>query len=890
MTAFDSPTTNGNSVNTQGLLELSANEAPFYEWLKNTNCKGYTPARIIDSLSKASKLLVKRKHSDKSIWDIKKTIEFSLVHERAMKDKVFCVLIGHKDMPIFRLGSELYYLFLKEHQPPIIETESSQKSSTENEAVTECHEPINPDDVVAWLITRPNSNGTLYLERVVRSYMGTLRNAPLQLKLQSSVNRNVFACKFLAEFDELVETYRTAPNFVEINRTMGHGQFSAALAAYRRYLEHLENNANIVAPIRVREKVEPVSAAETIEPQTSNKSNVVDFSRPELCAQTKPLNCVIEGKSVVPTKQNWSQLLVALTEYFIAEGKPNLDSLGNKCLYGHKTFFLPRKTDFGTCALLSNRKWIYTNYNPPTIVTIIGNLCRYFEVSLDNVSILFVPKEGGNQAIPIQQRYVEECKPDTTNSAILDAELCSALDTVLPEKFSNGFTYSSPIQIGRIKKFVAEIIGKEISEADEAIVAYIRQSGTEFDGKIFALSAKTKQAIKAIADDYFEQGGQAIFYEAFFEKHEPFLVGASVISEDMLKSVFRKLYKSKYFCHETFFGDTLYNINVIITNEILRVWENDGVLSYLQIAERLPFIPYWRIKSVFGQNGDFVINRRGRGDSDGECIHISRIDISEEEKTAIRDAVEKQCNAHRYASLASIDITEIAERNFELSLPAMQTAAFQICCDSDRYERRGKIVTRKGENVDALYIMQEHCRTQDRVSLDELLVFELELTGEQHRWIPMQAAYDTMIRIDDSTYVADKFAEFDTNVIDNAIEHFMGGGEYISLQTVTTFAMFPYCGQAWNLFLLESYCRRFSPNFRFDTRSVNSKNVGAIVRKNSNLSYDDIMADSVAHSNADLSKQAVLNCLLDNGLISVRKHKDIESLIRDIRTKREGRN
>ena len=37
---------------------------------------------------------------------------------------------------------------------------------------------IDPEDVIAWLVAQPNANGTLYLENVVRQYMGALRAAP----------------------------------------------------------------------------------------------------------------------------------------------------------------------------------------------------------------------------------------------------------------------------------------------------------------------------------------------------------------------------------------------------------------------------------------------------------------------------------------------------------------------------------------------------------------------------------------------------------------------------------------------------------------------------------------------------------------------------------------
>lgn len=889
MTTFDSKQSIDNPIYKQGLRDLSTNEASFFEWLKKSNCKGYSPARILGSLSEATRRLQKRNFTDKSIWEINLPDEFFFIQNKAVKDKTFCGITGHKNMPLFQLSSQLYFLFLKENAQTQKVPNQSETVDTDKGAVSPPKASIDPEDVVAWLVTQTNAYGSLYLESVVRSYMRTLRNAPPKLELDNATNINVFEYHSVAELDELISIFKSAKNYAELNKKMGHGQLSAGLAVYRRYLENIASNEDIIVikpPVAISKQQEQEIQ---IEP-TMSKSQYVDFSRLELCAQTKPVSCSILGQAIVSEKQNWSSLLVAITEFFIGSGSPNLERLNDTSLYGSKVFFMPRKAEFGTCSELSNGKWLYTNYNPQIVVTIIRNLCSFCEVNLENVLIAFVPKhypairkKQGLHSVHSQSKVIV-----SEVSIINDDEIRFTIDLVLSEKFANGFAYTSPIQIGRLRKFVGELVGKDIDDTDEAIITYAKQSGIVFDSKAYVVSADAKEQIRQIADEYFSCGAEAIFYEAFFEKHEHFLMDASVVSVDMLRRVFQKLYP-KFYSNEIYFGKIFENITVIITNEILRVWNCDGMLTYSQIAERLPYIPYNRIKFVLGQNGDFIINRRGRGDNDGECIHISKIYVTEAEKARFRDLIEAQCEAHRYISLADLDLNEIAEKNYELSISAIQAAVFQMCCTGTRYVRHGKIVTRRGEDIDALYIMKEFCRIQDKIMLEDLLAFEVELTGEQHRWIPMQAGYDTMVRINEQVFVADGHLDIDTNAIDNAIEHFMNGGEYIPLQSVTTFAMFPYCKQSWNLYLLESYCRRFSPNFRFETRAVNSKNTGAIIRKNSRLTYDDIMADYVARSNVALTKQAVLDYLFDNGLISVRKHKDIEKLIRTIRTIKERR-
>jgi hypothetical protein len=320
----------------------------------------------------------------------------------------------------------------------------------------------------------------------------------------------------------------------------------------------------------------------------------------------------------------------------------------------------------------------------------------------------------------------------------------------------------------------------------------------------------------------------------------------------------------------------------VIVGELHRIWGDDILLSFDQMAERLPYIPIGRIKTTLAYSADFIWN------SVEKYTHKNKIDVSLAEKTAVCEVAKRECELHRYVSIVDLPIGDFSERNHELSHIAVQNAIYSIYL-ADDYDKRGKIITRKGENVNALTIMQEYCRTLDRANLNELLEFERDLTGEVHRWIPMQAAYDVMVRIDKDNYVAEIFIKFDVEGIDTALDHFIHG-EYAPLITVTTFAVFPYCGRAWNLFLLESYVRRFSRRFRFETPSVNNRNTGCIVRKHSLMDYDGIMADAVAKSALSLNDaDAVAEYLFTNGYRGSRSKAKIADVIKKAALLRERR-
>ena len=406
----------------------------------------------------------------------------------------------------------------------------------------------------------------------------------------------------------------------------------------------------------------------------------------------------------------------------------------------------------------------------------------------------------------------------------------------------------------RFKPFAEEYLGEKLQLTDDELKRYIAACGTTYDGKVYAVSPQAKERIKELVEEYFANGAQAIFYAEFYVKNENWLFGASVVSENILISILRRLFPKLLFT-QTYFGYTDTSVFAALEREILRVWNGDVLLTYWQLAERLPFIPLDKIKYALGQNGDFIWN------SVETYSHISRIEITDEERDAIRAAAIRECNNDGYVSITELPFGEIEERNCELSVTAVHNAAYRICL-SDKFDKKGKIVTRKGDLFDALTIMKEYCRTIDKCSLDGLLNYEKELTGEVHRWIPMEAGNTVLVRIDKDTYVADRFVHFNIDLVDEAIE-LVVKGDYLPLKSFTTFRAFPDCGQTWNLFLLESYCRRFSKKYRFDTPSVNSRNAGAVIRKSYGMDYTEIMADAAANAGIPLKDTVVGRFLFD---------------------------
>ena len=464
--------------------------------------------------------------------------------------------------------------------------------------------------------------------------------------------------------------------------------------------------------------------------------------------------------------------------------------------------------------------------------------------------------------------YPESYSESYPESAI-DAPGLHGLDPakimqVLSTCFSNGILVGSGIELDRFRYFAADMDGLE-ALPDEALRAALEACGTFFDGKVYAVSERVKAKLVELTEEYFGAGAQAIFYEEFYDKHRSWLFRSSLTSPEMLKIVLAELFPNLYF-KQTYFGYTHAPVLVVVEAEIMRVWGDSTLATYAQLTERLPYVPLKKyIKQALANNPNFIWN------SEETYTHTNKINIAPEEREAIREYAAAECDgqgAKHFVSLAELPMGDIVQLNPDLSITALYEAIFRICL-SDGFSKQGRIVTRKGGALNALEVMKHHFGTIDRCTLDDLIEFWKELTGLEtvtNKSQPMEAVHNVMVRIDKENYVTERFLDFDTVAIDEAIGQFVAGC-YLPLKSFTTFGTFPDCGKPWSLYLLESYCRRFSKDFRFEALKANSVNAGTIIRKSCNMTYVQIMADAVAKSGVALRQSDVCRFLFEHGYI-----------------------
>ena len=416
---------------------------------------------------------------------------------------------------------------------------------------------------------------------------------------------------------------------------------------------------------------------------------------------------------------------------------------------------------------------------------------------------------------------------------------------------------------------------------DEQLLFAIRNMGFEFNGKVYLIADDDIEAIENKIQEYAGQGINIVYFQDLYDRYEDRFYNAKIISSEMLKSLLEKQlpqykYKAAYFALAPGSSNEL----ELIKKDILRVWGNGIRQTFDELEQKLPLIPIDKIKYALSKHSEFV------RDSAETYIQTKRFIANDNELSRLIKYINEQCETTGSASLDEIPFDDLRSENSDFS-----EAAFLSCfCKlvEEKYDRNARVLTRKGKSIDTRSAVIDFCKNKNRCYYSDLEDVARNVSGTIRTPDIVEAANSVMVRISRDEFISDDQIDFDVNRIDTAIDAIVKD-DFIGLKEITTFSTFPFCGYGWNLFLLESYCRRFSRKYRYDTRRANSSNSGAIVVKTSTFSYHQIMAHAVARSGRDLTKDEVFDYLTETGYIERKRYGEIDSLIKDAEDIRKRR-
>lgn len=457
-------------------------------------------------------------------------------------------------------------------------------------------------------------------------------------------------------------------------------------------------------------------------------------------------------------------------------------------------------------------------------------------------------------------------------------EIARIRKTLSQPRFEYGFKNDS-VEISRFRESYSDVNGKECKLDDGCLWHLIKSIGFLFEEKVYLIKDEEKRHIKDCLKKYQEQGINIAYFSSLYDLNVEEYDAEKIISPDMLKNLIQNICP-QYCFRKNYLAFRKNDINEtkLVRDDILRVWGDDLLQTFTKLKIKLPLIPINKIKNVLSQSSDFLWN------SNETYVRKECVYIPEDELEHIIDYLEEKLNISDRVSFDELPLSNLRELNSQLSETVLNNVLYRKL--EDRYDRNNKVITRKGEREDTYTAVVKYCRSVDKCTYEKLEEIAREVSGVISQPAIVEAANDTMIRIDKEHFIADGFIEFDVAAIDNTLDQIVKDG-FIGLKEVTTFVSFPFCGYNWNLFLLESYCRRFSQKYMYKTRRANSSNSGVIVSKDCQLSYHALMAHALARATVNLTENNVFNYLTEAGYMERKRYNDINLLIRDAKDLRQ---
>lgn len=449
------------------------------------------------------------------------------------------------------------------------------------------------------------------------------------------------------------------------------------------------------------------------------------------------------------------------------------------------------------------------------------------------------------------------------NQITAPAEANSEIVAVLKQHYEYGFKYDSIRELMRFRQFADEM-GITLPEEDEALKTSILSFGTVIDDKVYCKNDDMLQELQRIVDDILSSGAVVIYYESLFENKQEWMKSHVIISPDMLKEYLQHNISGCSFSKKFMVKGSRCSEKDAVTDELKRIWGAHPVESVYRLSDRLPYIPIGNIWRVISGNDLFVLS------SEGEYLFIDRFRITKDEEEDILDFVDEICEENGFASLCDVPLGSIEEENYELTQTAIYNAIYKKVL-SGKYHLNGKILTKEKSELDAVMLLKQYIKDKDECTFDEVADKVVELTGGINRQYAFQALYDDMVRVDKNRFVANRLVNFSIDEIDTVLAGFITDN-FRAIRDVTTFAMFPLCGQNWNHYLLESFCYKYSRKYSLHVIHFNDKNAGIIAEKDFNKKYNEMLAIALARTDVELSSEVIGQYLFNTGYMAKSKY------------------
>ena len=588
----------------------------------------------------------------------------------------------------------------------------------------------------------------------------------------------------------------------------------------------------------------------------------LDLNNPQTVKFTKPVLVLLFGKELVRSV-SWSEAYVTILSFLYKEYEEiipvGVSFIGAKRVdlcndVNYEAMVRPRE--------IASNVYLETNLSAKDIVKRIKYILNLCQISYQELVIYYESLDEAEQNSS-SKLSLPDCN--------FPVQVIDGLTHILRDKYRYGFKLESFRELIRLRNF-AEENGISFPEDDNELKAAIASCGNNIDGKIYVEDRELKEELVQIIDDVIKTGAKVLYYEKIFNLFNDWMMNRNIISESVLVYYLHKYITFCSFSKNFMICGEKNTEKESVTREICRVWGDDKTECIASLSNKLPFIPKENISRVITGNHLFVWV------SEGTYVYIDRIAVDEQDKNHILSHISLLCNNNSYASINEIPLDNIELENYDLPKFALLNAVYEKVL-SHSFSLRGKLLTERNTVIDPVLLLKKFIRNLNECTVEQLEDKLKEITGECNRKYIFEALYSEMVRAEANLFVSSSLVNFDVDKIDDLISYYITD-HFCSIKEISTFALFPHCGQHWNHYLLESYCYKFSKKFCLVVLNFNNKNAGIIMERSFGKSYFEMLSLVVARKNLKRDADIVGNYLFESGYTSKRKFANLDEVIR----------
>ena len=455
---------------------------------------------------------------------------------------------------------------------------------------------------------------------------------------------------------------------------------------------------------------------------------------------------------------------------------------------------------------------------------------------------------------------------------------------IIRDNFSNGVR-NDFIDTNKIRKIYS------VSYSDENITqsfvsGIIRANGIEDGGRFYFISDDNVEDIRRFLDEILSLHSIA-YYTKIHEKQLEFFAAMHVFSPDVLKKILQTAVGGHFYFSEFCSAKRAVRLDYLIA-QIFTAAKTS--LSIDELQEKLPYVPSEKILEVLSDAKKYLPT------SAGKFIPFSKIQFDTDEIDAAKKQISLYIDKVGYAIPEDYSLSSNFALNPEVAEKDMRNIIYEKFFSED-FARRGKKFSRKVDAVKRISTkggvvkirsakgttsqLREFISEQSELPIKKLFAFAetLGLT-QRETFTILTVAHEQMVRVDKDFFVKGALINFDVAEVDKALRPFVKR-KIIPLRGVTSFIDFPPVkGYSWNLFLLESFLRKYSRKYVYDAPAPNSVNAGAIYPKSMEFTnYLDVQASAVVQERMPLEKSVVEKFLINQGYRATRIGRVTERII-----------